>query len=104
MSDSGCTHGEHVSSVQDFLPRTSLVKKVVKMPEKKRLPCPFPFLKDQPVQNEVGENHSTGYMLKSAQIALKAVGKMSLPSLGTVLSLNTSLTLRLRTAFWKIRF
>lgn len=41
-------------------------------------------------------------MLKSVQIALKAAGKMSLPTLGTVLSLNTSLTLRLRAAFWKI--
>lgn len=72
------------------------------MPEMRRLPCPFPFPKEQPVQAQVRGNLSTVYRLKSVQIALKAVGKMSLPPLGTLLSLNTSLTLRLRAAFWKI--
>lgn len=75
---------------------------MVKTSETKRLPCPLPSPKDQPVQAEVGGNLTTVSVLKSVQIALKAVGKMSLPPLGTVLSLNTSLNLRLRPAFWKI--
>lgn len=69
------------------------------MPEMKKLPCPFPFPKDQPVQAKIRGNLSTIYMLLSIQIAIKTVGKMSLPPLGTVLSLHTPLTLRLRAAF-----
>lgn len=75
-------------------------KKVVKRQAMKGLVSPIPFPKDQAVQAEVSGNLSTVCVLRTVQFALKTAGRMSLPSLGTGSSLNTSLTMRHRAALY----
>lgn len=94
-SDPGWAHSVRVVlPIQVFLPRKRYAKAGGEEASDERACLPHSLSKGPGCPGRVSGNLSTVCMLRTVRFASKTAGRMSLPSLGTGSSLNTSLTMR----------